>query len=117
MLSIFLIKNLYYLCTFVTLYFCNFCPFATPLVMLSTKNKDPMMNYVITNNPKMLIKYLSSHGRSIYGSPSCSGLLFMIIFCLLINVFVRFRSTLLLLGTRILNDLLQQYYAYRCAEQ
>ena len=29
--------------------------FSTPLVMLSTKNKDPMMNYVITNNPKMLI--------------------------------------------------------------
>ena len=90
----------------------TFFPFSTPLVMLSTKNKDPMMNYVLNNNPKMLIQY-SSHSSSSYDRPSCSGLLFTLILSLLIDVFVRFGSTILFLGTRILNDLLQYYYAYR----
>ena len=62
--------------------------FSTPLVMLSTKNRDLMMNYVLTNNPKMLIQYSSSHSTSFYGRPSCLGLLFTLILSLLINVFV-----------------------------
>ena len=65
------------------------------------------MNYVLTNNPKMLIQHSSSHSSSIHDRPSCSGLLFTLIFSLLINVFVRFRSKLLFLGARILSDSLQ----------
>ena len=91
--------------------------FSTPLVMLSTKNKDLMMNYVLTNNPKMLIQYSSSHSSSFYDRPSCLGLLFTLIFSLLINVFVRFALMLLFLVTRISNDSLQQYCAYRCTKQ